>query len=150
MALGDEMETSAAVPRFSVPVGNQTFRRGNDEHVAWRERTREPGMPPKYGLVEDHGGNVIKPVKGAGSDLDHKRDAAIDAKSKARENKERARGGAGGATTAAQKKADIEAKREADMLRKGEERAGKIKVAEEKLERQHEAEALKPKLSSAK
>jgi len=109
-------------------------------------------MPAKYGLVEDHGGNVIKPVKGAGSDLDQKRDAAIEAKSKARENKERARGGAsaGGATTATQKKADIEAKRQADMLKKGEERAGKIKVAEEKLERQHEAEALKPKLSSAK
>lgn len=109
-------------------------------------------MPAKYGLVEDHGGNVIKPVKGAGSDLDQKREAAIDAKAKAREDKERTRGSAsaGGATTAAQKKADIEAKREADMRRKGEERADKIKVAEEKLERQHEADALKPKLSSAK
>ena len=109
-------------------------------------------MPAKYGLVEDHGGNVIKPVKGAGSDLDQKREAAIDAKAKAREDKERTRGSAsaGGAATAAQKKADIEAKREADMRRKGEERADKIKVAEEKLERQHEADALKPKLSSAK
>lgn len=109
-------------------------------------------MPPKYGLVEDHGGNVIKPVKSAGSDLDQKREAAIGAKADARDAKERARGGAsaGGATTAAQKKAVIEAKREADMRKKGEERAGKIKVAEEKLERQHEADALKPKLSSAK
>jgi len=109
-------------------------------------------MPPKYGLVEDHGGNVIKPVKSAGSDLDQKREAAIGAKADARDAKERARGGAsaGGPTTAAQKKAGIEAKREADMRKKGEERAGKIKVAEEKLERQHEADALKPKLSSAK
>ena len=120
-------------------------------------------MPAKYGLVEDHGGNVIKPVKGAGNDMDQKRKDAIAAKEQARENKERERGAARGAaprspvqgagaapSLAAQKKADMEAKRDAETRKKGEERAEKIKVAEEKRERQREADALKPKLSSAK
>jgi len=44
----------------------------------------------------------------------------------------------------------MEAKRDAETRKKGEERAEKIKVAEEKRERQREADALKPKLSSAK
>ena len=105
-----------------------------------------------YGLVEDHGGNVVKPFKGAGAERDQKREAAIQAKEKARENKERerARAGAGGATTPAQKRADLDAKREADMRKKDEERVARIRVADEKLARQHEADALKPKLSSAK
>ena len=107
------------------------------------------GLMP-YGLVEDHGGNVVKPFKGAGSEKDRKREAAIEAKEKAREDKERARAGAGGATTAAQKRADLDAKREADMQKKDKERVARIRVADENLARQHEADALKPKLSSAK
>ena len=105
-----------------------------------------------YGLVEDHGGNVVKPFKGAGAERDQKREAAIEAKEKARENKERerARAGAGGATTPAQKRADLDAKREANMRKKDEERVARIRVADEKLARQHEADALKPKTSSAK
>ena len=107
-------------------------------------------MPAKYGLVEDHGGSVIKPVKGAGNDMDQKRKDAIAAKEQARENKERERGGASGGEAAVQKKADMEVKRAAETRKKGEERTEKIKVAEEKRERQQEADALKPKLSSAK
>ena len=111
-------------------------------------------MPVKYGLVEDYGGNVIKAVKPSLSDLDQKRQTAIAARQQARENKERerrsaARGG-GGESSAAQKKAMLDAKHETDMQKKQGERTEKIKVAEEKTRKQQAAEALKPKLSSAK
>ena len=122
--------------RRAGPVAERAVRR------VGRERLLAPG-------ARSH---IILVIFCRTGPLPRPREAAIEAKEKARDNKERerARAGAGGATTPAQKRANLDAKREADMRKKDEERVARIRVADEKLARQHEADALKPKTSSAK